>query len=182
MNATTLIVERAAPADRADIVSLLDEAATWLQAKGIDQWKPGRFTEEVTTAIAAGELYLARRSGAVVGCFRLARSDPDASRLWAEPLANLSSARVLYLSRLAVSRAAARDSLGRRLLDEAMRIAASAGIESVRLDCWAGNLRLRQYYLDAGFEHLGDFQAPSRDRGGEVVSISLFDRRAENIS
>jgi hypothetical protein len=30
-----------------DAEALLDAVAAWLQSRGIDQWKPGRFAEEV---------------------------------------------------------------------------------------------------------------------------------------
>jgi hypothetical protein len=73
-----LTVERAQPADAAAAERLLDGAA-WLQSRGIDQWKPGQFGEEVRQSIASGELFAARRGAALVGCFLLEAEEPQAS-------------------------------------------------------------------------------------------------------
>jgi hypothetical protein len=42
-----LTIERAQPADASAVEALLDAAAAWLESRGIDQWKLGRFGEEV---------------------------------------------------------------------------------------------------------------------------------------
>lgn len=69
-----LTVEPAEPTDASAVEALLDGAAAWQRSRGIEQWTPGRFGDEVHQTIASGELFVGRRRGAVVGCFML---DPE---------------------------------------------------------------------------------------------------------
>src|SRR5687767_11718107 len=84
MRASTsrLTVERAQPTDASATEALLDAAAAWLESRGIDQWKPGQFGEEIRQAIARGELFVARRDGALVGCFMLEAEEPTNVARW----------------------------------------------------------------------------------------------------
>ena len=59
--------------------------------------------------------------------------------------------------------------LGRVLLDGICRQQAFAAPAVLLLDCWAGNAKLRQFYLKAGFEFLGEF--PEED-----YEIAVFRR------
>jgi GNAT superfamily N-acetyltransferase len=168
-----LTVERAQPADASAVEALLDAAAAWLESRGIDQWKPGRFGEEICQTIASGDLFVARRSGALVGCFLLETEEPSSvtrhlvdQRHGATPGA--------YLARLAVTRDAAGRGLGVELLNSACAIAAQLGRDYLRLVCVAGNDRLIRYYLEAGFSYCGDIH--SRGSHGEHWVTSLFER------
>jgi ribosomal protein S18 acetylase RimI-like enzyme len=168
-----LTVERAQPADASDVEALLDAAATWQQSRGIGPWTPGRFGDEIHLAIASGELFVARRDGALVGCFLLEAHDSPVFSRWLKEQGR-DAAPAAYLGRLAVAREAAGRGLGLELLDAACAIAGGSGIEYVRLECPADNLRLRRYYLDAGFEHCGDVHV--RGPNGEHWVASLFER------
>jgi GNAT superfamily N-acetyltransferase len=75
---------------------------------------------------------------------------------------------------LAVAREAAGSGLGGELLKAACTLAAQLGFAYLRLDCPAGNERLRRYYLDAGFDYCGDVQ--TRGPNGENWVSSLFER------
>jgi hypothetical protein len=72
----------AQPADASAVEALLDAAAAWLQSRSIDQWKPGRFGEEVRQTIATGELFVTRRGTALVGCFMLEAEEPPSVIRW----------------------------------------------------------------------------------------------------
>ena len=77
-----LTVERARLADALAAEALLDAAAVWLQSRSVDQWQPGRFGEEVRQIIASGDLFVARRGGALVGCFMLEGQEPLSVAGW----------------------------------------------------------------------------------------------------
>jgi GNAT superfamily N-acetyltransferase len=168
-----LTVERAQLADASAVETLLDTTAAWLQSRGIDQWKPGRFGEEVRQTIAAGDLFVARRGGALVGCFLLETEEPPSVTRWLVEQRRVSS-RGAFLARLAVARDAAGRGLGVELLNSACAIAAQLGLSYLRLVCVAGNDRLRRYYMKAGFAYCGDIH--TRGPNGEDWVTSLFER------
>jgi RimJ/RimL family protein N-acetyltransferase len=78
----------------------------------------------------------------------------------------------LYVHALAVRR----EPLGRgsrlELLRWAVRAAADEGLTAVRLDCLAENDRLRRYYQQAGFRHIGDVE---QGDGARCWRSSLFE-------
>jgi ribosomal protein S18 acetylase RimI-like enzyme len=142
-------VDAADEASLAAFVAIHEEAAAWLLARGIDQWRPGEYTlETLRGELAAGhELYLARRDGVSAGGFTLQWDDLES---WEEqpPVAG-------YLHALCVSRAEARQGLGEALLDYAGQRVAEMGCAWLRLDCWKGNTVLRAYYERLGFTYQG---------------------------
>ncbi len=121
-------------------------------------------------------MYIAQSEGNVLGCFRLGRADSDAISGWNLAGLPVDDGKTLYLSRIAVSpeKHGAKD--GSLLLDAAMGIAKTLDGRRVRLDCWAGNWTLRAFYSAGGFTHISDVEAPTKDRAGEVIRVSLFER------
>lgn len=169
-----LTVERAQPADALGAEALLDAAAVWLHSRGVDpQWKPVQFGLEVRQSMAAGELFVGRRDGALVGCFMLETKVPPAvTHLLVEQ--GRVPTEGAYLARLAVAPEASGARLGVELLSAACALAAQLGLGYLRLECVAGNERLRRYYLEAGFAHCGDIH--KRGPNGEIWVTSLFER------
>ena len=132
----------------ASVMAILDEAARWLLARGIRQWKPGMFTEEMVAAsIAQGEVYLVRQDRREVGTVTVSSSDP---RIWPD-----RSADAAYVHRLAIRRAFGGLGYGRAILEWVEGFARSAGKKCVRLDCVADNAGLRHYYEQAGYAYAG---------------------------
>jgi RimJ/RimL family protein N-acetyltransferase len=128
------------------VLDVLADAASWLRARGIDQW-PDRFERDwVLPAIERGETWLAERDGEVVGSLVVQWADP---MFWAGYPEDAG-----YLHRLAVRRPGT--GLGAQLLRWAERHAAEAGKQLLRLDCVAENEQLRAYYERAGYEYVGD--------------------------
>lgn len=142
-------VDAADEASLAAFVAIHEDAAAWLLARGIDQWRPGEYTlETLRREFDAGhEVYVARRDGVVAGGFTLQWDDLEN---WEKqpPVAG-------YLHALCASRAEARQGLGARMLDYAGRRVAEIGREYLRLDCWKGNTVLRAYYERLGFVYQG---------------------------
>lgn len=142
-----------------DVLAVLDEAAAWLRASGIEQW-PERFKPEwIAPAIDRGETWLARLDGVVAGTITLDWDDP----LWSGLRAHAG-----YVHQLAVRRSAA--GLGASLLDWATATSQALGCSYLRLDCVSTNRRLRTYYETRGFQHQGDVA----DRHGPSTGVSLY--------
>ena len=97
-----MTLSRATGADVGSVVRLLDEAAAWQQDHGIDMWRPGTFGTEVREVADAGDLYIARRDGDVVGCFMLEAACPAWMATWLIEHDH-APAEAMYLGRLAVA-------------------------------------------------------------------------------
>jgi hypothetical protein len=152
----------------ADVLDVLNEAASWLTACGIRQW-PASFTPAmVEPCIRAGETWLAREGGELVGTVTLSWSDPA----WPEALDDAG-----YVHRLAVPRRGT--GLGPRLLGWAAAEVTDRGRSHLRLDCVATNRKLRGYYEGLGFAYCGDtelFGTPGeRLSTGTPTVVSLFE-------
>jgi ribosomal protein S18 acetylase RimI-like enzyme len=166
-----LEIARATPTAAAEVVALLDAAAAWQQSRAIDQWKPGTFEQDVLQTIANGDLYVAHRDGAMVGCFMLDDGSPRMTR-WLVSQGREPTRGVV--GRLAVTRDVAGSGLGLQLLRHAERLASSDGITVLRLECPSDNERLRRYYVEAGFTYCGDDDLPGPN--GEPWVSSVYER------
>ncbi|HEU0089661.1 MAG TPA: GNAT family N-acetyltransferase [Pseudonocardiaceae bacterium] len=137
------------PSDAQRVIALYHEAITWLAAQDSDQWQhmPG-FEARIAADIAAGEVWVVRNDNDVpVATIKLdSRADPE---LW-RPEDDPTSA--LYAHRMLVARSEAGQHIGSAMLDWASRRAAEATKRWLRLDAWARNEKLHEYYLAEGFE------------------------------
>jgi ribosomal protein S18 acetylase RimI-like enzyme len=176
-------VRAGTPQDVDAVIAVLDEASAWLQSIGVtDQW-PVSFSGDsaliqlVEGLIEKQEMYVACDGATVAGCFRL-KQEPDAT--WPDEVP------AAYLYSLAVKRNYAAQGVAQCMLDWATEHISMMGLSELRLDCWAGNQRLRDYYAAAGFEWRGDIEVVSsednatvpRQNRGAPYQVSLFARRA----
>ena len=160
----------AVPGQLDDLLSVLDDAAAWLQAGGVVQW-PSRFEPSwVEGALRRGETWLVRVGETISATLTLDQADSAWDGL---------PGRALYVHRMAVRRQAA--GLGGAILAWAEGVARERDCEALRLDCVASNARLRGYYEAAGFVHCGDATvagAPGqRLDDGPVTVISRYELR-----
>jgi hypothetical protein len=135
---------------------ILDEAAAWLVGRGIHQWPSPYPRAGTERALADGTLWVGVRGDRPVATMRLVRSDPQ---VWGDD--TLSA---LYVHTLAVGRGPTARGSGPGMLQWAARVAAGAACSALRLDCWAGNPRLRRYYAEAGFRHVDDVELAGGER------------------
>ncbi len=134
-------------------IDLLEEAAAWLWARGVRQWRPGEHRAACSDLLAqlrSGALILAAEEQRLAGGCLLTEIAPAC---WPDAPAD-----ALYLSGLVVARWAAGRDLGGMILDEAMRVVRRRGKARLRLDCWDGNEFLKTYYRAHGFQDLGRVQ------------------------
>ncbi|MET9660968.1 GNAT family N-acetyltransferase [Streptomyces sp. NPDC006510] len=164
-----LSFRRAEPRDLSALVRLRDDAARWMNDRGITgQWQPGELGEDHFRRITEdGEVWIAEADGRAVGAWELWWEDRDA---WGSrpPAAG-------YVHRLMVDHAGAPPGTGRRLLRAAENRVAETGRSVVRLDCLAGNARLRTYYLDAGYQVVGHRKGKPQP-GGTTKSFTLLEK------
>jgi GNAT superfamily N-acetyltransferase len=150
-----LIVRGAQASDLDVVFEILEEAEAWLTSKGIDQWTPGvhrQYAQRFADAIDQGFVFVAgRRDGQIAAVVVLSWSG---GKLWPAPQDDAG-----YVSKLAVRRDLSGHGVGLALLRWAERLAISVGKKYVRLDCLAGNHRLCQYYVDAGYRPKGEVDA-----------------------
>ena len=60
------------------VLSILEEAARWMTARGISGWTPGSFSRRrILERIGRGEMYLARFAGQTFGTLALQWSDEE---------------------------------------------------------------------------------------------------------
>ena len=132
------------------VLGIYAEAGTWLHdVKGISgQWAREVPNEEAQQWIDSGGLYVASLESEPIGIVRILR---DGGKLWSDrPEA------AIYVGGIAVSRRFAGRGLGLNILSWAEQIARDDQKPFLRLDGMAANSRLRQYYVDSGFESLGE--------------------------
>jgi GNAT superfamily N-acetyltransferase len=164
----------AAPGQATEVLAVLDEAAAWLQGRGVRQWPPRFEPSWVEDAVERGETWLAMAGERVSGTVTLDVSDP----VW-----DGAPGTALYLHRMAVRRPAA--GLGAVILGWAAGVARRQGRTALRLDCVASNGGLRAYYEKAGFAHCGDVTvagAPGqRLDEGPVTVVSRYEQRLGTV-
>jgi ribosomal protein S18 acetylase RimI-like enzyme len=166
-------VRRARPDDATAVEALLDAAAKWQRSRGIEQWTPGQFADEIRETTATGELHVAVRGDDLIGCFLLDVGSPG----WLEPWLverGRDPNDAGYLGRLTVARDVTGRGIGVQLVEIASERTAALGLAYLRLDCPAENARLRRYYLDANFTHIGDVH--TRGPSGQRWVSSVFER------
>ncbi len=148
------------PASASEIPLLLEIAAA-VQDKliraGSVQQIAGYTRQNAAVRVQHGELYVLEQSGHLIGSAFVemvtAGRFPQISAWNAVPAGH--SAWFLY--GLIISPAFQGHGLGRVLLDGICCQESFPAPVVLLLDCWAGNAKLRQFYLSAGFEFCGEF-------------------------
>lgn len=164
-----ITIQPGTPTDVDALTDIMKNTITWLATKGSDQWQnmaPGqpdhhRIREGFTQAQQAGTLWVARdTTGQVLGGMIVnTYVDPD---FW-NPTDKPQDA--LYLHRLLVHRDHTGKNIAQQLLQHARNLTTTAGKTYLRLDAWATNTQLQQYYQQAGFTQLPTRTHPHRGSG-----------------
>jgi GNAT superfamily N-acetyltransferase len=152
-----LDITAAGPGDEDAVLGLLRAASAARAACGQVTWG-GEFPD-VVRDLPAGLVHLGRIDGRVAGAFVLRWSDEN---VWGPDDGDGG-----YLHRLATDPAVAGQGIGERLISAAAGLVRENGRRWLRLDCDAGNPKLRAYYERLGFSHAGDVEnAPRQSRPG----------------
>lgn len=156
-----------------DVLVVLDEAAERLAAVGVRQW-PRRFEPQwVRPAIEQGHTWLVYVDAQLAATVTLE---------WSDPLWDGDRGTAGYLHRLAVREPAV--GLGSHLLGWAAREVDRHNRQLLRLDCVAGNRRLRDYYESHGFQHRGDVEVGGlpgqRDAASPRILLNRYELRVQS--
>lgn len=159
--------------DLGAVLRLFDQAQAWLITQGLEgQWGSSPFSgspeqrERFAAWIRQGTLFVWGNPVAAdaVG------ADPEKGEIFGgtlvlsdEPPAYVAAQLTgapgpgLYLQAFATDPALRGKGLGTAMLEWAQVQAQARGLQRIRLDCWAGNPRLRRYYREAGFREVAPF-------------------------
>ncbi|WP_052088244.1 GNAT family N-acetyltransferase [Paenibacillus wynnii] len=159
-----ITIVRGEPSRAGEILLLLQDAARWMESKGIKQWTPGQFNEaDIVGYFEDREVYLALEKDEIIGLFTLQFTDPQ---YWG-PRNDDSYA---YLHRLTVARSYRGSGLGSKMLYFAADLAIERGLKGLRFDTVAHNVKLNRYYQSLGFHFMG-----SNDMGGGRL-VNLYEK------
>ena len=151
-NSPRIRIRQAFPEDRAEVSSVLAEAARWLEQRGTPMWRQDELTvERIASDIAAGHFYVAEDASNIVGTIKFQLQD---TCFWSDTPADEAA----FVHRLAVRRSYSGGQLSALLLHWAAEQATALGRQYLRLDCEASRPRLRAVYERFGFRHHSDCQ------------------------
>ncbi|TLS35466.1 GNAT family N-acetyltransferase [Pseudalkalibacillus caeni] len=146
---TPYTIEIGTEKDMEAILTLLVQAADWLQSKNTDQWSyylsdlDGN-KAEVQESIEKKETYIVKEGSRVIATITLQRTPNDWDmEIWDE---EANDEKAIYVHRIVTDRAFAKQNLGDRLLDFAEDYARDNSFSLIRFDCLASNNGLNSYY------------------------------------
>jgi GNAT superfamily N-acetyltransferase len=169
---TTLRIVRAEPTPEnlLAILGLVDEAADWLRDKGTNQWaKPWPDERGRNERVLKG--LQVRKTWIVWDGDRPAATVTTATRahpaVWRKPYCQCDlSDSAVYAHRLITARGYSGLGLGSQLIDWAgLRARREYGAKWIRIDVWATNAALHDYYQSQGFEPCGRCPDPRYPSG-----------------
>jgi|SRR5690606_23188364 len=179
----TLTIRAARPEEAELVLGLHQEAVAWLAARGHDQWQPqpeGRQTADrvrraIVESIRRQECFLAFDGADAVATITVdSKADPE---FWTD---RDRPDDALYVHRMIVKRSHAGRGIGEQLLEFARNLAAKAGRTWLRLDAWATNAALHNYYRSLGFEHVRTLNYSHRGSGALFQTPAGGYRAAES--
>jgi GNAT superfamily N-acetyltransferase len=143
---------QASEADAAAIASVRTAAAEFLTIRyGTGHWSTTASPEAVVRSMLHATLVVGRTRGQVVAVVRLATKKP-----WAIDTAYFTpTMRPLYLTDMTVTPALQGQGIGRRLLNEALRVAAAWPADGIRLDAYDAPAGAGPFYVKCGFHERG---------------------------
>ena len=169
-----MVIRPGGPEDADAVLSLLDAAVVWLNARGnTEQWGTQPWTadpnrvDRIRTLCSNG-LWLAELDGEPVGALAVSGRPGPGVPTVAEP--------ELYVNLLVTSRAHQGQGIGTALLDHARELAGQRGVKLLRVDCFGGrDGALIRVYERAGFTRSATFTVTVRgaEWPGQVLELRL---------
>ena len=131
-------------------MSILREAAAWLESRGMALWREDELSDAAIAGdLAAGLFWIADVHGEPAGTVRLQLSDPE---FWPD----VPEDECVFLHRLAVRRRFAGGGVSSALLSFALDLTRRRHRRLLCLDCEVKRPRLRALYERFGFAHHSD--------------------------
>ena len=146
-----LTFQRAERGDSKDILALLQRISTWLDGKGIDQWKQffeKKGEETLDRRFREGEVYKIIQDGYLLGVFVIQWDDTFWHPMKKDGLA-------CWIHTMGLDPSLTGKGIGKKILSFVEDAAKRAGKKYVRLDCNGANERLCRFYESNGFKNAG---------------------------
>ncbi|SET52480.1 Acetyltransferase (GNAT) family protein [Salinibacillus kushneri] len=131
-----------------EVLHVLNEATVDLMKKEIDQWSYPWNKDYIDKEVQNHNVYVLIKDYRIIGTFFL----EEINRLSHLTLSPNS----FYLSKIALLPEFQGKKLGAKLINYACSYAKELN-KSLYLDCWSGNIKLRNFYSRNGFMYMGDF-------------------------
>jgi GNAT superfamily N-acetyltransferase len=149
---SNISLSRAVESDAAELATLRTAVADRLtRDHGIGHWSSHVSEKGVLRGIQTSHVVVARLDSAIVGTLRLSTKRP-----WAIDADYFAVVRrALYLVDMAVLPGRQREGIGRRLCDEARRLARGWPAEALRLDAYDHAAGAGGFYVKCGFREVG---------------------------
>ena len=152
------------------IVKLLNSTASVLQEKGIPQWDGFDIGGLRADLHKGARLYLVHHNSKPIATFSWRKSDYD----WREKqIQEEESGDAAYFYRYSLRADLIGQQMGAKLMPLIeSHLAGHERISVLRLDCWAGNSKLKMYYHSCGFTEIGT--QPEHD-----YFVTLFEKKID---
>lgn len=141
-------IKQAERDDLVSIVKVLDQTTLKLLRKGIEQWSYPWPTSIVEDEINQGLVFKMELENEIVGTFQI------------KPIHVLNSlnlnANSLYVGRIAIMPEYQGKNHGASVINFC-RSFSKEHKKDMYLDCWAGNYKLKSFYMSCALDYLGDF-------------------------
>ena len=150
---TRLSFREATPGDVQEVIALRTATARDLTARfGRGHWSSEPSERGTQYDMRISRIWLVRSGRAAVATFALATRKP-----WAIDRSYFTPCdRSLYLTNMAVRPDYQRRGVGRRCIDQIIRIARAWPADAVRLDAYDGDAGAGDFYARTGFQHVGN--------------------------
>jgi ribosomal protein S18 acetylase RimI-like enzyme len=132
------------------LLELFEAARAWHMKLNVNPWPPFEATL-IEKDIADAALFALIEDDRLIGTVTIYDSDP---LIWSDKKP------AYYIHRLATARECMGRGIGSRIVAEVERLGKDAGKQSLRLDCWADNEKLKRYYESLNFVRLHDVFTP----------------------
>lgn len=137
--------------------------------------------EMLREALENGELYIGEEEGETAACMILNRTCNERYQeiSWKT---EAGPDQVLAVHTFGVHPRFSRRGLGKKMMEEAVKIAGEQGLKAIRLDVLTGNLPAKKVYRNVGFQYAGALKIYYEDTGWadfDLYEYSLSDKSGE---
>lgn len=154
-----ITIEKAKEADLGKVTKILNAVTSDLISKHIYQWEYPWEEKVLKKDIQDGKIFLVLVEGHPVGTFSLQELVNEENEFYKNVTGK-------YLFRIAVLPRLHGLGYGHQILEE-IKEKYKSSKESIYLDCWSGNEKLKKFYINVGLKYVGDY--PEKD-----YFISIF--------
>lgn len=143
-----MVIRLATLDDKGIVLDILNKVTLDLHGKGIQQWEYPWDADKLVSEIKKNYVYVLLKDENIIGTFCIKEID-ELSEFKIDSRSN-------YLSQIAILPYYQGNKLGSVITNFACAYV-KEGSKTLYLDCWAGNQKLKDFYLNNGFTYEGDF-------------------------